>query len=198
MNLNKMYATSGIISAAIFMTLWVIAAITAPNWHLGELSLSDLGVCGNNVAEISFNMGCALAGLFGVMFGIYVLNTSGYLRVTGVAMILSSIALTGVGVVNLNYGPMHAAVALTYAGFGAVSMIFSIIGDIKEGRKKYAIVTCVLILIIIIMQLTQTFYVYEPIDVTCFCIWAGVQSFKYVNIEIEKERVAMGIDPQSS
>ena len=188
MDLNKFYAASGMASAAVFMTLWITAAYIDSNWELGYNALSDLGTCGNHAAEIAFNMACAVAGLFGVMFGIYVLNRKGIMHYTGVFMILSSFGLTGIGVINESYGDPHAWVAMSYAFFGALSMVLSMISDYRAGRRKYAVATLVLLLIVVGMQTTQDFTLYEPVDVTCFCAWAALQSFKYLMLEIHGTR----------
>ena len=184
MDLNRVYAASGIASAVVFMSMWILAAYMDVNWELGDNALSDLGTCGNDAAEIAFNMACAIAGLFGVMFGIYVLNRKGMMHYTGVFMILSSFGLTGIGVINEGYGDPHAIVAMSYAFFGAVSMVLSMIADYRANRRNYAFTTLILLLIVILMQMTMDFALYEPVDVTCFCTWAAVQSFKYLKMEI--------------
>ena len=184
MDLNRVYAASGMASAGIFMTMWVLAAYLDVNWELGVNALSDLGTCGNHAAEISFNMACAIAGLFGVMFGIYVLNRKGVMYYTGAFMILSSFGLTGIGVINEGYGDAHAWIAMSYAFFGAASMVLSMIGDYRAGRRNYAIFTLFLLLVVVGMQMTMDFPLYEPVDVTCFCTWAAIQSYKYLRMEL--------------
>jgi hypothetical membrane protein len=183
MNLRRVNAACGMFSAEIFVALWIAAAFFAPDWKIGELSLSDLGICGVAGGEICFNMGCACGGLFGVMFGIYVASHEKLQRYLGVLIIVACFGLAGIGIVNLGYGSLHFITATVYALFSIVCILLSIVIDYRNGDLDFAILSSVLLLFCLIAQITQPFVVYEPIDVACECIWIAAQSIKYMRRE---------------
>lgn len=183
MNLSKINAACGLFSAEIFISLWMLAAFFAPEWNLGELSLSDLGICGVVGGEICFNMGCACGGLFGVMFGIYVASQGMRERFLGILIIVACFGLAGIGIINLGYGSLHYITAMTYSLFSAICVILSIVFDYKNGDLDFAILSSILMVFCVISVVTQRFEVYEPIAVTCECFWIAGQSIKYMRKE---------------
>ena len=183
MNLGRVNAAFGLFSAEIFISLWFLAAFFAPEWNLGELSLSDLGVIGTVGGEICFNMACSCGGLFGVMFGIYVTSKSVRERILGAMIIVACFGLAGIGIINLNYGSLHYITATTYSVFSVICVIISIVLDHKHGDLDFAILSSILLGFCTIAVVSQPFVVYEPVAVSCQCFWIAGQSIKYMRKE---------------
>ena len=183
MNLSKINAACGLFSAEIFIALWILAAFFAPEWNLGELSLSDLGICGVVGGEICFNMACSCGGLFGVMFGIYVMSQGDRERILGALIIIACFGLAGIGIINLGYNELHYLTAMTYSLFSLICVVLSIVLDYKKGDLDFAILSSILLAFTVIAVVTQRFAVYEPIAVTCECFWIAGQSIKYMRKE---------------
>ena len=181
--LLKYYTVFGLLSPITFTALWIAAALLEPSWVLGNNSLSDLGICGNPSAEVCFNMGCMLAGMFALIFDLGLLRKKGEFCAIGVIMFVGVIALAGVGVMNLNYGYAHQATATLYAICAYISMILSLIADIKGRKVFYWVVTAVLVFLCIGADIQFTFEGFEPIGISCTLIWVTTQAIKFMREE---------------
>ncbi|MBQ7701195.1 MAG: DUF998 domain-containing protein [Candidatus Methanomethylophilaceae archaeon] len=178
MELTRVSPIAGILCVISFMALWIAAVVIDGNWVLGENTLSDLGVCGNDAAELCFNGGCAIAGLLAVIFALGLIEKKGVWRVCGACMAIAGVMLIGVGIVSLHYNNAHFIDASTHGVFAAITMLLSLAGDWKEGNKKMVAITSVLVIACVIVTLTQKFEVYEPYAVVTVMVWALAQSIK--------------------
>ena len=181
--MNISYSICGLLSAVVFLILWVAAAMFDPDWGLGKLSLSDLGCCGIASAEICFNMGCALSGVFGIILAVGIIGRKDIFRVVGFLTMGCGILVIGIGIVDLSYGAPHRYVATLYGLFATACMIASIYADWKIGMKKIAIFTLTMLLLSAVMLFTQTFEIFEPIAISCVMVWTACQSIKFLILD---------------
>ncbi|MBO4552254.1 MAG: DUF998 domain-containing protein [Candidatus Methanomethylophilaceae archaeon] len=178
MDLTRVSPIAGILCVVSFITLWVLAAVVDGHWVLGENTLSDLGVCGSNAAQLCFNGGCAIAGLLAVIFAMGLIERKGAWRICGIMMALAGVMLIGVGIVNLSYGEAHVIDATAHGALAAISMAISVYADWKDGHKRMVAYTCILIIACAIVTFTQKFEVFEPFGVCVVMAWALGQSIK--------------------
>ena len=181
--MNRYYSICGLLSSVVFLALWIAAAIFDPDWALGKLSLSDLGSCGIASAEICFNMGCALSGVFGIIFAVGIIGRKDMFRTVGILAMCCSILVISIGIIDLGYGAPHRYVATIYGLFATASMIASICTDWKIGMKHISIFTLAMLLLCAVMMLTQTFEIFEPIAISCVMIWTASQAIKFLMMD---------------
>lgn len=186
MDFSRIGPLTGCLSSIVFTLSWIISAMLWGDWGLGTNSLSDIGVCGVDSAEIVFNMGCLVTGFLVIFPGIYLTERENRMfRISGYAALVCSIACAGIGVITEDYGDMHNLIASVYAVFAASFIAFSAAGDYMEGEKWFTLLAAALLLLSGIMSMTQPFAVFEPIAISCILIWTFVQSalMLYQNIE---------------
>ena len=171
-------AVAGMISSVGFLILWIISALLAPSWQLGSYSLSDLGVCGDQSAELCFNLACGLSGSMAIIFSLGVTKLEDNFRYCGFVTLISGFALICIGVITLRYGIAHNIVAGIYFLTAVISVILSIYLDRKDGRKGFSIFDGILFFVMLISALTQVFEVYEPIVVSCILVWTFAHSYR--------------------
>lgn len=191
MDLIKHYTVFGLLSPAVFAILWFAATQFEPSWVLGQNSLSELGICGNASAEVCFNMGCTISGMLGLVYCIGLLRKKGPYFFIGLIMVVGVFALSGVGVLNLNYNFAHETTSSLYGLCAYVSMILSMLIDLKDRRYVFGAITAVLVLICILSDIEFTFQAFEPIGITCTLVWVVTQSIKFIIDEgIRGEKIA--------
>lgn len=176
--MKRYCAVAGMVSSIGFLFLWIASALLAPSWELGSYSLSDLGVCGLQSAELCFNLACGLSGSMAIIFSLGVIKLEDSFRYCGFITLISGFALIGIGVVTLRYGIAHNIVAGIYFFTAIASVILSIYCDRKDGRKGFAIFEAILFVIMLISSITQIFEVYEPIVVSCILLWTFAHSYR--------------------
>ena len=180
MDLGRISPVAGIASSAVFLILWIAAAVADQSWELGRFSLSHLGICGNDFSEICFNLGCALSGILGIVFGMGVTEQKGAFRVCGIAVLCCGTLITCVGIINLHYGDAHRSVAALYGLAATICMVSSAYGDWRSGERKLALFTSAMLLACAAVMFTQRFEVFEPFAVCCVLTWTVSQSVKYL------------------
>lgn len=176
------YVISGFACSIIFIVLWIVSAAVSGTWQFGHNSLSDLGVCGVSVSEVLFNYGCVLTGFLGILMGFGIFsNETGWMRLCGIATLVSGTILTLIGVINESYG-IHMIISGAYGVSAAICMALSGFGDFAAGRRRYMLVSLVLLLICGAMNVTQNFETFEAVAISCILTWILVQSWKYYRI----------------
>ena len=176
--MDRIHPIAGVISSVGFLVLWIAAATQDPSWHLGEFSLSDLGNCGIDSAELCFNLACGLSGAMGLVLSLGIIRIDDRFRYCGYITTVSSLALIGIGIVDLGYHRAHLIFAGIYFLSAVSSIILSIYCDHKDGRKRFAIFDAALFMIMLASVLTQVFEVYEPIVVCCILTWTLTHSVR--------------------
>ena len=177
MDLSRIGPLTGCLSSIFFTLSWIISAMLWGDWELGANSLSDIGICGVDSAEIVFNMGCLVTGFLVIFPGIYLVEKDNKMfRISGCAALVCSIACAGIGVITEDYGDMHNLIASIYAIFAATFIAFSAAGDYQDGYRWFTALAAVLLLLSGIMSISQPFAVFEPIAISCILIWTFVQS----------------------
>ena len=184
------FPIAGILCVVLFSTLWTAAVVIYGHWTLGTNTLSDLGVCGNEDAELCFNGGCALAGLLATIFAQGLIEKRGVWLICGITTAIAGIMLIGVGIINLRYDDIHLIDAGMLGVFAAASMALSIYGDWKGGHKRMVLLTVILLVSCAIVTFTQRFAVFEPFGVIVILIWVFVQSVKLLK-EVKEAKQAV-------
>ena len=183
MDLNRIAPYCGLLSSAAFIILWVAAAMLDPDWSLGKLSLSDLGNCGIDSAEICFNMACASSGAFGIAFSLGMIDRGGIFRICGFFSLCCCFLVISIGIIDLGYGQPHLTVAFLYSISATLCMVTSSYGDWKDGKRKISIFTVIMLLLCALMVVTQPFEVFEPFAICCILTWTTTQSLKMLKYQ---------------
>ena len=175
----------GMMCVIIFTIGWVGGAIAWGHWVLGQNALSDLGVCGNQTAELLFGLGCAFSGIFGLFFGLGMLDEKGLYKTYGAFVILACVSLICIGVVDESYGDLHMYTAGTYAVFALLSIIVSAVAEYVDGRRYMTYIAAVVLIALLIICLTTRFEVFEPIASVIVLAWTFSQAVKFMNLHRE-------------
>ena len=187
---SRIGPAAGCLSSIAFTVCWVISALLWDEWTLGEYSLSSLGACGVDSAEMFFNFGCLITGFLVIFPGLYLIDEKNMMfRISGYAALICSLACAAIGVITENYGGMHNLTASVYAVFAATFIASSGAGDYAEGKKVLTAVAAILLIISGILSLATSFEVFEPVAVSCILLWTFIQSAMLL-IRNEKERVS--------
>ena len=190
MDFSRIGPAAGCLSSIAFTVCWVISALLWDEWTLGEYSLSSLGACGVDSAEMFFNFGCLITGFLVIFPGLYLIDEKNMMfRISGYAALICSLACAAIGVITENYGEMHNLTASVYAVFAATFIASSGAGDYAEGKKVLTAVATILLIISGILSLTTPFEVFEPVAVSCILLWTFIQSAMLLRGN-EKERVS--------
>ncbi len=177
MDFSRIGPAAGCLSSIAFTVCWIISALLWDEWTLGEYSLSSLGACGVDSAEMFFNFGCLITGFLVIFPGLYLIEEKNvYFRISGYAALICSLACAAIGVITENYGAMHNLTASIYAVFAATFIASSAAGDYLEGKKALTAVAAILLAVSGILSLTTSFEVFEPVAVSCILLWTFIQS----------------------
>ena len=190
MDFSRIGPAAGCVSSIAFTACWVISALLWEEWTLGQYSLSSLGSCGVDSAEMFFNFGCLITGFLVIFPGLYLVeNENRFFRISGYAALICGIACAAIGVITENYGVMHNLSASIYAVFAVIFIASSGAGDYLEGKKMLTAIAAILLLVSGTLSLIQPFEVFEPVAVSCILLWTFVQS-AFLLIRNTKERVS--------
>ena len=190
MDFSRIGPAAGCVSSIAFTACWVISALLWDEWTLGQYSLSSLGSCGVDSAEMFFNFGCLITGFLVIFPGLYLVeDENGFFRISGYAALICGIACAAIGVITENYGVMHNLTASIYAVFAVIFIASSGAGDYLEGKKMLTAVAAILLLVSGTLSLIQPFEVFEPVAVSCILLWTFIQS-AFLLIRNTKERVS--------
>lgn len=190
MDFSRIGPAAGCVSSIAFTACWVISALLWDEWTLGQYSLSSLGSCGVDSAEMFFNFGCLITGFLVIFPGLYLVeNENRFFRISGYAALICGIACAAIGVITENYGIMHNLTASIYAVFAVIFIASSGAGDYLEGKKMLTAVAAILLLVSGTLSLIQPFEVFEPVAVSCILLWTFIQS-AFLLIRNTKERVS--------
>ena len=191
MDLSRVGPLMGCASAICFGLSWAISAMFWGKWVLGTNSLSSIGVCGVDSAEIVWGLGCGATGILVIFLGLALLDDRNrFFRYGGITSIICGCACVGIATVNEGYGDIHMAIASIYGGGAALTIAFTGIGDYNEGYRPFTFLAAGLLILCGIASLTCPFGVYEPIAVSCILIWTFTESL-IVYLRNGKERVSV-------
>lgn len=176
------FVIAGYATVVFFTIVWIAASIIDGRWIFGD-DLSHMGTCQVANAEIIFNYGCVITGVFGCSFGYGMAKyNTGWRFLSGCFTFLSPIFLMGVGAINENYGFPHQLVTGLFAAFAIGAFVTSLPTDFMQNRP-YSIFTVLLLAIMGGSMLAfEKFGIYEAIVVICILVWIALQSYKYSKV----------------
>ena len=191
MDLSRIGPLMGCASAICFGLSWMISAMLWGNWVLGTDSLSSIGVCGIDSAEIVWGLGCGTTGVLVILLGLALLDDRNrFFRYGGITSVICGCACVGIAAVNEDYGDIHMAIASIYGGGAAMTIALTGIGDYNEGYRPFTFLAAGLLILCGITSLTCPFGTYEPIAVSCILIWTFTESL-IVYLRNTKEKVSV-------
>jgi len=160
-----------LLAVIVFGVSWYTAAMFDPTWVFGANYLSDLGVSDVRSAHMSFNMGCLLAGILFVWFGIGLLISGkrDLKRIAGVLAVVSGVAMSLIGIF-VEGDPLHLPLALAAFGVGFLTLIVLAVMDWKDGLRTLASFTPIGLVLTVI-----TYIVLEMDIVEMECALVGLQ-----------------------
>ena len=158
------FAWVGLIGVAVFIIAWMSAEAVDTAWQFGINKLSELGVSSTD-ASLYFNYGCRIAGILLAIFGIgrAVYGKNAGQSLGGVFLFVGGVALALVGVFTMDDGDVHKFVAVAAALFIFLAMIAITAGNWAAGRKIFAGLG-----VVIVIMLTAMLFAYDT---------AGLESY---------------------
>lgn len=177
------FAVVGIVAAAFFAVMWIVAAQGDASWVLGESTVSDLGISANDDTANEFMYGCIITGILVIVFGAgkaYCEN--GASTAAGLFIAAAGLFLALLGIFDKNYGngDAHQAFAYLCFIFIAVGAVCSMFGDHAEGKKINAAITGALILIVVGAVVGKELAYYEAVATVCALLWLVSESVKMI------------------
>lgn len=185
----SIFILAGFLTLIVFLIVMIAAVSLDGNWRFGQDTLSSLGGHSTNPdASSVFNYGCVLIGLLGFVFGWGLMSReNNWLYLSGLLTMLCSISLMGVGALPDSYNAPHEVMAKLFGFLSALAMIVAAIGDWFNGRRIYAAIPIVLLLVCAFMLVQKEYGLFEVVSVTCILAWMVSQSIKYLTIDGLKE-----------
>lgn len=177
------FAVVGIVAAAFFAMMWIVAANGDSTWVLGESMISDLGVSDVEDTANEFMYGCIITGILVIVFGIgKAYCEQGASTASGIFLAATGLFLALVGIFDENYGngDAHDAFAYMFFIFLFVAAACSIFGDHAEGKKINAAITAALILIVVGAIVGKEEAYYESAAAVCALLWIVAESVKMI------------------
>lgn len=177
------FAVVGIVAAAVFAVMWIVAASGDASWVLGESTISDLGISANDDTANEFMFACIITGILVIVFGAgKAYCEKGANTASGIFLAAAGLFLALVGIFDKNYGDGDAHQAFTYIFFifTAVSAVCSMFGDHAEGKKINTAITAALILIVVGAVVGKELAYYESVAAVCALLWIVAESVKMI------------------
>lgn len=176
------FVLAGFGTVALFISVWIAASALDGRWILGD-TLSSMGTCRVEEAEMVFNYGCVLTGVLGCIFGHGIMKyNKGWLFLSGVFTFIAPIFLMGVGAINESYGDTHMTIAGLFGAFSLFAMLFSLPGDFREHKKYFNCTLTILIALGIGWIFIKGFGFFEVFSVLMINLWILLQSKKYLDL----------------
>ncbi len=136
---SKIFALCGILAVLVMSADVILGAFLDPSWDFSSV-ICDLGVSDNNLIATSFLVSCCVSGILFIISSVMWLSKeSKLLKMTGVFIILSGVALMGVGLVDKTTDALHQVVVSIYALLFVVAIMFACIKDIMERNWTFVI-----------------------------------------------------------
>ena len=168
----------GLAGVAFFGVCWLIAASGDPGWEFGVQMISTLGVSGLD-SESIFNIGCICSGMLVLISGIGMttVKKKAYFA-TSILVAIAGIGLTMIGLFPEDTGSIHSLIALILFSALLIGMIVGTIGDFMYKKPLFGIITILLLIIIVISALTQSFAFLEGVAAIAGVTWLALHSVK--------------------
>jgi hypothetical membrane protein len=127
---------AALLAVIVFGASWYTSALSDPAWVFGTNYLSDLGVSDVWAANVFFNMGCLLAGILFVWFGLglFLSKASRLERIAGILAVVAGVSMSMIGII-VEGQDLHVYLAYAAFGVGFLSLIVLAISDFKTGRR---------------------------------------------------------------
>jgi hypothetical membrane protein len=142
--LEKIGASSGILSPIIGFVCIITAIATYPSFSWTNNALSDLGVIPGITSSV-FNFGLIACGLLAINFAIFELyvyfgrNNLG--KIGSALFAVGSLALIAIGVFNENYSPTHYIVSVAFFTLIPIALFIITFSFLFTHRGKIATFT---------------------------------------------------------
>ena len=160
--LSKIGGLSGILGPIIAFTSILLAIYYSPWFSWTENWLSDLGVYENSSAI--FNTGLILAGIFGTIFTIAIMQLSMLKNILGrlgtTLLFIDMLALSAVGIFPEDTGSIHTSVSVLF--FALIPLSLLLIGFALRKSSEKRLGLFVIYLGIISICLSSLFLVPRP------------------------------------
>jgi hypothetical membrane protein len=142
--LERIGASSGILSPIIGFVCIITAIATYPNFSWTNNALSDLGVI-PGITALVFNFGLIASGLLAfnfAIFGLYIYFSRNNLGKIGSALFaVGSLALIAIGVFNENYSPTHYLVSVAFFTLVPIALFIITFSFLLTHQTKLAAFT---------------------------------------------------------
>ncbi len=190
----KPYVIISMVGVLIYAVVGIVLIIIADdNWRFGVDCLSDFGISSNPVLAFGFNGSCILCGFLISFLGIgkILFENEKLNKISGLALIIGSIAMIVVGIFNINLNKnVHDIAAAVFAACFIIGIVFATVADIM---KKDILILASGILIGIMAMIGWLAFpagAAEMIGISCGVVWAIFQFIKYA-----RDGVLSGTNP---
>ncbi len=173
----------------IFAVFWLVAIAVDGHWVFGVNTLSDLGA--DRPGRLWFNSGVIIAGIMLAIysFGLHHVLVKGQLSSGGsLLMLLSSIALIGIGIFPETSGTIHLYLSwafFTLAMIGLLVLARPVFRSAALGQISKAMTLITPLGSIAILLLVMSVPFAEAISVILLMIWGGATSINsLINVRV--------------
>lgn len=178
----RLGAMAGITGSLFFAIMWTAAVFVDGNWHLGEMTLSELGDRSRS-GYLLFNTGAMVTGILSLLFsvGLYKVLSPGLMgRAGAVLMGLASLMLIGVGLFPIDTGTPHTVVSYSFFGTAALALVLLISPFAKSYvfHPSMAMLTGLLVLVCLVGAAILELPGLEALAVGCLLLWMFVVSIR--------------------
>jgi len=187
LDIKKLTGLCGILMPFIFLTSILIAMLYSPWFKWTNNALSDLGAEG--VSAFFFNNGLIFSGFFALIFSVGLIRIL-YMRLGGLVLAVSSLALIGVGIFPITIFNLHYITsAIFFISLTIGILIIGITMKHYQFDRKMGNVAISISLICFISPVTLYFFkgIAIPEMIICFFVFLWYMSYG-VKIAIKQNR----------
>ena len=127
------YAMAGLAAPILMIVCVAICVLFEEGWDYTVNSMCDFGVSDNKFISVTFIGGCIISGILFMIAGLgwVLFEESKYVRIGGIIVMISGVALMCVGVFDKTYD-FHQYVSIIYAAIFIVAIAFVCLQDIID------------------------------------------------------------------
>lgn len=178
----RLGAMAGIAGSVFFAIMWTAAVLADGGWHLGEMTLSELGDRSRS-GHLLFNTGAMVTGVLSLLFsvGLYKVLSPGVMGRAGAAMMgVASLLLIGVGIFPIDTGTPHTVVSFSFFGIAALALVLLITPFARSYvfHRSMAMLTAFLLLVCLVGAAVLKLPGLEALAVGCLLLWMFMVSIR--------------------
>jgi len=177
LDITKLAGLCGIVMPFIFLISILIAMLYSPWFKWTNNALSDLGAEG--VSAFFFNNGLIFSGFFALIFSVGLIRIL-YMRLGGLVLSISSLALVGVGIFPITiFIPHYVASAIFFISLTIGILIIGITMKHYQFDRKMGNAAISISLICLISPVTLYFFkgIAVPEMIICFFVFLWYMSY---------------------